>query len=82
MSFNVVSSEVCAYNQNPSNTLYGCGCLSHNNVTKQDDVNEHLEFEGATKKVVFGIIGPENGNVYGVYFVMVVAYLGLGHKRL
>ena len=59
MSFNVVSSEVCSYNQNPANPLYGCGCASHDDPNIQSNLNEHSDFEGATKKVILGIIGPD-----------------------
>jgi len=60
MNFNVVSSEVCSYNQNPANALYGCGCPSHDDPKIQGDLTNHLQFEGAIKKVIFGIIGPDS----------------------
>ena len=60
MSFNVVSSEVCCYNQNPAHALYGCGCPSHADPNFEGDITDHLKFEGATKKAIFGIIGPDS----------------------
>ena len=60
MSFNVISSEPCAFNENPANSLFGCGCPSHDDPRIEGDLGEHEGSEGATKKAIFGIIGPNS----------------------
>jgi len=54
----VVGSEICPYNEDPLHPKV-CNCSHGCLEGDQCDPSHHVEKEGAFKKVIFGVIGPD-----------------------
>jgi hypothetical protein len=58
-SMHVICSETCPYNEYPGHPKV-CNCDQGCSVNDKCELLHHAEKEGAFKKVIFGIIGPDD----------------------